>query len=100
MADKSSVSIIPQLIGVAITIIVGVSLLQPITEATKTITDPNGITTTTTPITTITTNGIPPYPVNITAWVIIEVIIVCLLIGIWYFYHYVPNKRKRQEKEE
>lgn len=88
MANKEGGSgfSIPALVITMIGIIVGVSLIQPLTQSVSTIT--GDATTTTTTIASSIPAGTPLMPVNVTVFVAIDTLIICVLIGIWYFFHY------------
>ena len=88
MANKEGGSgfSIAGLIAAMIGIIVGINLLAPLNQAVGTIT--GDATTTTTTIASSIPAGTPLMPVNVNIFVMIDTLIICVLIGIWYFFHY------------
>jgi len=96
--SKGSGFNIAGLITATIGIIVGISLIEPVTkEATNSI---NGVTATTPTTVAQVPNGTPLLPTNTNIWVGVETFCLCILIGVWYFYHYVPHVKRKREREK
>jgi hypothetical protein len=74
------------LLAAIIGIIVGFNLLQPIEQTVDTIT--GSTTTTTTTTTSSIPVGTPLMPVNVNIFLLLDTLIICVLISIWYFFHY------------
>ena len=74
------------LIATLIIIVVGINLLQPIEQTVGTIT--GSTTTTTTTTASSIPAGTPLMPVNVNIFLLLDTLIICVLISIWYFFHY------------